>query len=244
MAGETDAFELLQKKAELADAHAKYEGWGYLISGGVALGISVPAYYLSQDVFAKAIYSVTETLGVAAVGYGSYQVLVDDDMTRFVRVVKSVPGLTRSQREQFAMSYLRENADRARNLRRIRVISHGLTAALNLVNAVTSSNANLSDALYFVGGVNALAAFSFAIGKSDEEKALEAEDAVRARSHAKLDFFAGPVSGGEVSVLMGSGRASAHPPFVNCWAVVGSDFTGRRWPNVRNQRSQLKSSRA
>jgi hypothetical protein len=200
-ASDRDAFDLLSKKAAAFDSTSKYQGWGYLISGGVALGISVPAYYLSDDVFAKAIYSVTETLSVAAIGYGAFQLLVDDDMTRFVRIVRSVPGLTRAQRDQMAMSYLRESADRARNLRRIRVISHGLTAALNLVNAATSSNPNLSEALYFVGGVNLLAAVSFAIGKSDEEKTLEAEEALRAgggtggRPHARLEFFAGPVSG-------------------------------------------------
>lgn len=189
---ENSTFEMLQKKSEAAEIKSNYEGWGYLISGGVAMGISLPAYYLSDDVFAKAIYSITQTIGVAAVGFGSYQLLVDDDMTRFIRIVKTVPSLSPAQRDQFALSYLREGADRARNLRKIRVISHGLTAALNLVNAYTSSNADLSEALYFIGGVNALAAVSFAIGQSDEERALEVHTS---RRHAKLDFFVGPVTG-------------------------------------------------
>jgi hypothetical protein len=191
------AFELLQKKAQAFERKSNYEGWGYLISGVVALGVSVPAYYVSDDVFAKAVYSVTETLSVAAIGYGSYQLLVDDDMTRYIRIVRSVPGLSSAQRDQFAMSYLRESADRARNVRRIRVISHGLTAALNFVNAFTSSNDNLSQALYFVGGVNTLAAVSFAIGKSDEEKALEAQDAASGsrRTAGRFEVFVGPVTG-------------------------------------------------
>jgi hypothetical protein len=188
------AFELLQKKADSILETDRYEGWGYLVSGGAALAISIPAYYLTDDVFAKAIYSVTETLGVAAVGYGSYLVLVDNEMSRFVRIVKSVPKLSRAQENQLAASYLRENADRARGVRKIRVISHALTAALNFVNAATSSNQNLAEALYFVGGVNTLAALGFAISKSDEEKAGEAglhADVIK----PKLEFFAGPVSG-------------------------------------------------
>jgi hypothetical protein len=68
------------------------------------------------------------------------------------------------------------------------VISHVLTAALNFVNAATSSNQNLAEALYFVGGVNTLAALGFAFTKSDEEKAIASE-------HAGLEFFVGPVSG-------------------------------------------------
>jgi hypothetical protein len=183
---------MLQKKAEFAEKRSNYEGWGYLISGSVALGISIPAFYLSDDAFAQAIYSVTQTIGVAAIGFGSYQLLIDDEMTRFLRIVKSVPGLSQAQRDQFALSYLRESADRARNLRKIRVISHGLTAVLNFVNAYTSSNDNLSQALYFLGGVNTLAAVSFALGKSEEEKALEV---ISPRPHAQIEFFVGPVTG-------------------------------------------------
>jgi hypothetical protein len=188
------AFEMLQKKADLTLETDHYEGWGYLLSGGAALAISIPAYYLTDDVFAKAIYSITETLGVASVGYGSYLVLVDNDMSRFVRIIKSVPKLSRAQENELARSYLRENADRARGIRKIRVISHGLTAALNFVNAVTASNTNLAEALYFVGGVNVLAALGFAISKTEDEKALEDETKAHA-SAFKLDFFAGPVSG-------------------------------------------------
>jgi len=189
VAGAGGAFDMLEKKANSTLEFDHYEGWGYLVSGGAALALSIPAYYLTDDVFAKAIYSVTETLGVASVGYGSYLVLVDDDTTRFVRIVKSVPKLTRSQENQLATSYLRENADRARAVRKIRVISHALTAILNFVNAATSSNQNLAEALYFVGGVNTLAAIGFAITRSDEEKAIDAP------ARAGLDFFVGPVTG-------------------------------------------------
>jgi hypothetical protein len=188
------AFELLEKKADATYGLDHYEGWGYLVSGGVALAISIPAYYLTDDVFAKAVYSVTETLGVAAVGYGSYLVIVDNEMSRFVRIIKSVPKLTHAQENQLAASYLRENADRARGVRKIRVISHALTAALNFVNAATSSNQNLAEALYFVGGVNTLAALGFAISRSEDEKAVDALPAAHA-STTSFEFFAGPVSG-------------------------------------------------
>jgi hypothetical protein len=191
--GSSGTFEVLQKRADAALESDHLEGWGYLISGGVALGVSIPAFYLSEDVFAKAVYSLTETLGVAAVGYGAYLVLLDNDMSRFVKIVRSVPKLSRVEQDQLADAYLRESADRARNVRKIRVISHGLTAVINLVNAVTSSNQNLAEALYFLGGVNTLAAIGFAFNRSDEEKAVESRQA--SVDGAGIRFFAGPVSG-------------------------------------------------
>ena len=142
--------------------------------------------------FAKAIYSVTETLGVASIGYGAYLALVDNDLSRFVRMVKAVPGLTPLQKDQLAFHYLKEGAERARTLRKVRVISHGLTAALNFIDGATMSNPNLSEALYFLGGVNVLAALGFALSQSDEEKALN--ETVRP-AHVKVSFFVGPVTG-------------------------------------------------
>jgi hypothetical protein len=195
--GAGGAFELLENKSLDVSRSSHLDGWAYLVSGVAALGISLPAYYLSDDLFAKAVYSLTETMSVAAVGYGSYLVLVDDDLTRFVRIVKGTSGLTLANRNQLASLYLREGADRARSVRKIRVISHGLTAALNFVNAVTASQRDLATALYFLGGVNTLAAVSFAISKTDEEKLYEAGDFERSAKpyQASLDFFVGPVSG-------------------------------------------------
>lgn len=154
----------------------------------------MPGYYLSEDVFAKGVYSLTETISVASIGYGSYLLLVDNDLSRFVRIVKSVPGLSRAERDKLADSYLVENADRARNVRKIRVISHGLTAALNFLNGVTASQENLAQALYFIGGVNTLAAIGFAFSRSDEEKALDARGAGGTQRRASLlpDFRLAP----------------------------------------------------
>jgi hypothetical protein len=190
------AWELLDSKStELSNSNHS-NGIAYLISGGAALAISLPGYYLSDDVFAKTVYSLTETLSVASVGYGTYLMLIDDDVTRFVRIVKGSPGVGAQARNQLATAYLHESADRARNVRKIRVISHGLTAALNFVNGVTSSQKDLATALYFLGGVNTLAAVGFAISKSDEEKLVESREAEeKTRKKVSMEFFVGPVSG-------------------------------------------------
>ena len=50
------------------------------------------------------------------------------------------------------------------------MITHGLTAGLNLINAVTSTNSELKNSLYFLGGINLLAVIGLAFEKTDEEK--------------------------------------------------------------------------
>lgn len=166
-------YQMLKEKSETIASKNSLDGWAYVVSGGLALGFAIPAYYLSEDVFAQTIYSVGQTLGVAAVGYGSYLLLVEDDYTRFYRVIEKVPGLSESERNQIALGFLRENARRAHNVRMIRVITHGLTAGLNFLNAATSSNRELKTALFFLGGINTLAVLSFGLGRSEEEKFAE-----------------------------------------------------------------------
>jgi hypothetical protein len=183
-------YPILRDKAHKIDDRNTNEGWAYVISGGVALAASVPGYYLSEDIFARSVYSLGETLAVGAVGYGAYLILVSDDYVRFVRILDSSPTLSTSEKERLAYEFLHENAKRARAVRKIRVISHGLTAGLNFLNGATSDNRDLRTALYFVGAINVLAALSFAFKVSEEETFLD-----QIRTKGKVEAFVGVSAG-------------------------------------------------
>ncbi|MBS1962872.1 MAG: hypothetical protein JST04_11690 [Bdellovibrionales bacterium] len=183
-------FPILREKARKIEDRNLNEGWAYVISGGIALAVSIPGYYLSEDVFARSVYSLGETLAVGAVGYGAYLILVSDDYARFVRILESSPSLSIAEKEKLSYEFLNENAKRAKALRKIRVISHGLTAGLNFLNGATSDNRELRTALYFIGAINVLAAGSFLLKESEEEAFL---DEIRSK--------------GKVEAVLGVGRS-------------------------------------
>ncbi|MGK5081720.1 hypothetical protein WDW37_00320 [Bdellovibrionota bacterium FG-1] len=158
----------------------------------MALGVSIPAYYLSDDIFAKAVYTVGETLGIAAVGYGSYLVLIEDDFSRFQRIIKGVPELSLAQLDHLAEQFLEENAQRARQVRTIRVITHSLAAGLSLLDGTTSSDQNLKIAHLFLGGINTLAALSFGFSKSEEENFASS---LGGKKKASVELLVGPMVG-------------------------------------------------
>lgn len=189
-----DAYRLLKEKANKIDSENTKNGWAYIISGSVALAVSIPAYYMSEDIFAKAIYSLGQTLGVVAVGYGSYLVLVADDYSRFVGVIDKARMLDQHEKNELAEVFLRENASRARNIRKIRVICHSLTAGLNFMSAATTGHRELQTALLFIGGINALAALNFALSRSEEEKMIEER-----KPAGKVSMVVGPVVGISIS---------------------------------------------
>jgi hypothetical protein len=165
-----NAYDILNQKAEIIHSENLSNGWAYIISGSIVLGFSIPATYLSSDPLAQAVYSISQTLGVAAVGYGSYLVLIDNEYTRFHHIITSLSDLSVHQKNHLSQAFLLENSDRARNVRKIRVITHGLTALLNFVSALTTSHVELQTALFFLGGINTLAALNFALTWSEEEK--------------------------------------------------------------------------
>ncbi len=167
------AYEILVSKATSIGERNSTTGWAYIISGGIALGGSIPAYYLSKEIFSQAVFSIGQTLGVAAIGYGSYLVLIDDEYTSYLKLLRSAPRLSFEQKEALSRQFLIAASERSRNIRRIRVITHGLTAGLNFLNAFTSSQKDLKTALLFVGGINTLAAVAIGFGRSDEEKLID-----------------------------------------------------------------------
>lgn len=156
------------------------------MSGAVATAISIPAYYITEDVFGRAVYAIGQTLGVAGIGYGSYLVLLENDYTRFKRTIDLTTSLSDAEKNSLAKTFLEENAERGRRVRRIRVITHGLTAVLNISNAVTATQRELRTALFFVGGINVLAALSFGFGQSEEEKLFETQVTVGPTSSVQL----------------------------------------------------------
>jgi hypothetical protein len=180
------AYDLLVRKGDSIAAENRVAGWSFVVSGGAALGVSIPGYFLSNDLFSKTVYSLGETLAVASVGYGSYLLLIDDEYTRFRRVITQVPSLSVDERNRLAQAFLEENAARARGLRRIRVITHSLTAGLNFLNGFTAEQTELKTALFFLGGINVLAAVGFGLRKSEEE-----EMAPATRKSASVDFSVG-----------------------------------------------------
>ncbi len=189
-AGSPRYFSVLQDKARKIEERNTNEGWAYVISGGLALAISIPGYYLSDDVFARSVYSLGETLAVASIGYGAYLVLVADDYARFARILQSSPTLSLAEKDRLSFEFMNENAKRAKAVRKIRVISHALTAGLNFLNGATTDSRELRTALYFIGGINVLASLSYLFRESEEEKFLD-----EIRNGGKVEAFIGVTHG-------------------------------------------------
>jgi hypothetical protein len=137
-----------------------YNGISYIISGGLALAGGIWGANIAEDSAEKGVYTLFQTIGVASVGYGAYIWKIGGEERSIYRTLEST-RFTPEQKTHFLRAYRFERRERERRDRFIRAITHGMIAGLNIYNASQQKEESIKSGLYFIGGVNLLAAISF-----------------------------------------------------------------------------------
>jgi hypothetical protein len=147
-------------EVELQKERDRRNGYSYVISGSLALIGGIWGNSISEDTAEKGIYTIFQTIGVASVGYGAYVWQIGGE-ERSIYQTLQYSKLSSEQKSQFLQAYNFQRKEREHRDRIIRAVTHGLIAGLNFYNATQQSQAGLKNTLFFVGGVNLLAAISF-----------------------------------------------------------------------------------
>ena len=150
------------KTIEELRSKQKSEGVAYMVSGFLVLVGGGFGYANSTDSLQKVAFSLSQSLGIGALGYGYYSYKIGGGDRTFYDSVAGVSSLNEIQKDELTRSYFKVRQDNLKTNEWIRFVTHSLIAGLNLVYASQESNADVRSALYFVGGVNAMAAISIA----------------------------------------------------------------------------------
>jgi len=156
----TNRWEEFAYQVELQKARDYRNGLSYVISGALAVVGGFLGSNITEDPMEKGIYTVFETIGIASVGYGAYTWQIGGEERSFYQILQG-SRLTIEQKTQLLRSFAFAKKEREKRDRMIRAITHGLIAGLNIYSAATAQNDSLKTGLYFIGGVNLLAAVSF-----------------------------------------------------------------------------------
>ena len=135
-------------------------GLSYLISGSLALAGGMWGASIADDDIEKAIYTIFQSIGVASVGYGAYLWQVGGEQRTIYSTLES-SRFTDDQKSHFLKAYSRHKRRIRQRDRLIRAVTHSLIAGLNFYNAGEQKESTLRTGLYFIGGVNLLAAVSY-----------------------------------------------------------------------------------
>ncbi|HMN68082.1 MAG TPA: hypothetical protein PKC28_06035 [Bdellovibrionales bacterium] len=157
---ESVRWEQYAKEIERQERRDYRNGLSYIISGSLALGGGIWGANITDDNIEKGIYTVFQTIGIASVGYGAYVWKIGGE-ERNLYATLSNARLTPEQKTIFLRSYYAQKKESEKRERYIKAITHGLIAGLNFYNASQQKQDSIKSGLYFIGGVNLLAAISF-----------------------------------------------------------------------------------
>ncbi len=135
-------------------------GLSYVISGSLALVGGLAGANATQDSVEKGVYTVFETIGISSVGYGAYTMQIGSEERELYEVLVSTK-LSAEQKTEFLHAYYYHRMLTEKKERLIKALTHALIAGLNLYSASQQQQPTIRTGLYFVGGVNLLAALTF-----------------------------------------------------------------------------------
>ncbi len=148
------------KELERIREQDKRNGISYIISGSLALVSGILADGSTSDPIEKGVYTLFQTIGVASIGYGSYQWQIGGE-DRLIYNSLQLSKIPNDQKMQFLKSYRTIKAEQLKRERIVRAVTHGMISALNIYNASQQKNDSVKTSLNFIGAVNLLAALSY-----------------------------------------------------------------------------------
>lgn len=155
-----ESYNEFSERVKSGSQVSRNDGLGYMLSGGIALAGGGYGFSQAEKPVEKGFYSIAQSLGLLAIGYGAEAYFLKQDDEIFIQVLNSTE-LTRDQKDRMVETYLKEKRDREDDIRWIRRTTFGLAGALNLLYASQTDDSTLRGFLYLTAGVQFVWAFTF-----------------------------------------------------------------------------------
>ncbi len=155
-----ETFEEFSERVKYEREFKNNDGLGMMISGGIALVGGSYGWSVAETPVEKGFYSIAQTLGLLAIGYGAEHYFLKQDEEIFVQVLNS-GDLSIEQKNRMVESYLREKKEREESTRWIRRVTYGMGGILSLVNAGQTKDQSLKSLLYLAATVQIVWAVTF-----------------------------------------------------------------------------------
>lgn len=151
-----DEFKAAVQKQEEND---RRNGQAYMISGTLLVLGGMVGYHNAQTSIEKLAFSVTQSLGVAGIGYGAYLYNVGNPHQSFFESLESTKSLSTSQKDDLVRHYVADLREDRTNEKFIKIVTHSIVSFVNFYNGMREEG-ELRQGLMALGGIHALAAIS------------------------------------------------------------------------------------
>ncbi len=135
-------------------------GLAYMISSGLVFTGATIGYSNVNSPIEKWVYSFSQSLSIAAFGYGYYQYHIGSSERNFYELLSSSRSLSDQQRDELVKNYIALREKQKETNKWIHFSTYTALAALNIYQASRERNPDVKNSMYFLGGISALAAIS------------------------------------------------------------------------------------
>jgi CTP synthase (UTP-ammonia lyase) len=147
-------------RIEQQDHQDQVKGNAYMISGALLVVGGIVGYHNAHNAVEKLAYSVSQSLGVAGIGYGAYLSFVGSEQKAFYQSIENSKSLNDANKNELVRNYVDTWKENQRTERLTRIVTHSIVGALNIYNGSREEQSDLRQGLMILGGVNLLAALS------------------------------------------------------------------------------------
>lgn len=160
---EVKTWSEFKSQIEEKEKRDQMTGQAYMISGGLLVLGGLIGYHNSRNSVEKLAYSVSQSLGVAGIGYGAYLSFVDSEERSFYETIDKSNSLSATNRDEIVRNYVVNWEENRRAERTTRIVTHSIVGVLNVYNGLREEQSDLKQGLVIIGGINLLAALSLTL---------------------------------------------------------------------------------
>lgn len=139
----------------------RVRGLSYIFSGAIATIGGVVGYSSSTDSLSRGLYVITQSVGVAVIGYGANTYWLGNEYSSFYHALDG-SSLSPAQKAEVLQRFLERDRAQRRRANWIKIATHSLIAVANLYSASHEEDKTVRGVLHFLAGTNAVIAFSYA----------------------------------------------------------------------------------
>ena len=157
------SWEAFEKSILLETSVDTKKGKSQILSGTLALVAGLIGAGATDDPIEKGVYSIFQSLGITSIGFGYYdQVVGSEDRKLYEMIKQPSNNLTTAQKDEIVRNYLSVHQEFTKKENRVKLTTFSLLAITYLYNGSRVQNESIRNSFYFIGGINALVALSFA----------------------------------------------------------------------------------
>jgi hypothetical protein len=140
----------------------QFRGSSEIWTGGLALLSGLVGDAMTKDPLEKGVYSIFQSIGIASIGLGLYDMQIGSQDRKFHELLTSTnDAISIEDKTQLVRKYSWVEKKYDKKDKSIKIVTFSLIAITQLYNSTRVTNASVKNTMMFLGAVNSLVALSF-----------------------------------------------------------------------------------